>query len=269
MAKRLVRAKAKIRHAAIPYRVPPGHLLPERTGAVLGVIYLSSTRATPPPRAPTSMRARPVRRGDRLARLLVELMPDEPEALGLLALMLLHDSRRAARVNDAGDLVPLEDQDRARWDARRDRRGAPRARRRAARRRARALPGPGGHRRVPRDAAQRRGHRLGRDRRALRTASRAIDALAGGRAQPRGRRRDGRGPRRRASRSSTPRQRRARSPATTCWPRPAPTSCAGSAATARPPTPTERAGGLARTDAERRFLRRRGDAARSVADESA
>ena len=78
-------------------------------------------------------------------------MPDEPEALGLLALMLLQDARRAARVDDAGDLVPLEEQDRTRWDARRDRRRASRCSTRALRRRrARPVPGAGGDRRVPR-----------------------------------------------------------------------------------------------------------------------
>jgi RNA polymerase sigma-70 factor, ECF subfamily len=116
MSKRLVRAKQKIRHAGIPYRVPPAHLLPERTTAVLGVLYLLFNEGYA-----ASAGADLVRRGlcgeaVRLARTLVALMPDEPEAGGLLALMLLHDARRHTRVNDAGDLVTLEHQDRARWD---------------------------------------------------------------------------------------------------------------------------------------------------------
>jgi RNA polymerase sigma-70 factor (ECF subfamily) len=116
MAKRLVRAKRKIRDAAIPYRVPPGDQLPERTAAVLAVLYALFNEGYG-----ASAGADLVRRGlcaeaIRLARLLAELMPDEPEALGLLALMVLHHARHTARVDDLGDLVTLEDQDRARWD---------------------------------------------------------------------------------------------------------------------------------------------------------
>ena len=117
MAKRLVRAKQKIRDAAIPYRVPPAHLLSERTPAVLAVLYLLFNEGYS-----ASAGADPIRRNLtdealRLARVLVALLPDEPEAAGLLALMLLHDARRATRLDDAGDLVTLEQQDRTGWDA--------------------------------------------------------------------------------------------------------------------------------------------------------
>jgi RNA polymerase sigma-70 factor (ECF subfamily) len=116
MAKRLVRAKGKIRHAGIPYRVPPAHLLPERTGGVLGVLYLLFNEGYAATAGADLVRQNLCAEAIRLVRVLTKLMPDEPEALGLLALMLLQDARRAARIDDAGDVVPLEEQDRSRWD---------------------------------------------------------------------------------------------------------------------------------------------------------
>ncbi len=117
MAQRLVRAKRKIRNAGIPYRVPPAHLLPERTVAILAVLYLLFNEGYAASSGTDLVRGQLCTEAIRLARLLVALMPDEPEALGLLAIMLLHDSRRATRVDAAGALVPLEEQDRVRWDA--------------------------------------------------------------------------------------------------------------------------------------------------------
>jgi len=116
MAQRLVRAKRKIRNARIPYRVPPAHLLPERTSSVLGVLYLMFNEGYSASAGSDLIRRSLCAEAIRLARVLVDLMPDEPEARGLLALMLLHDARRPARLDPGGDLVLLENQDRARWD---------------------------------------------------------------------------------------------------------------------------------------------------------
>jgi RNA polymerase sigma-70 factor, ECF subfamily len=115
MAKRLVRAKQKIRDANIPYRVPPAHLLPERTSAVLGVLYLLFNEGYSATAGADLVRTNLSNEAIRLARTLTALMPGEPEPLGLLALMLLHDARRAARLDASGDVVTLEDQDRSMW----------------------------------------------------------------------------------------------------------------------------------------------------------
>ncbi|TCC21722.1 RNA polymerase sigma factor [Kribbella speibonae] len=111
MSKRLTRAKQKIQHAGIPYRVPPAHLLPERTPAVLAVLYLLFNEGYS-----DVVRSNLTGEAIRLARLLVQLMPDEPEAAGLLALMLLHDARRDTRLATDGALVTLDEQDRTQWD---------------------------------------------------------------------------------------------------------------------------------------------------------
>jgi RNA polymerase sigma-70 factor, ECF subfamily len=116
MSKRLVRAKAKIRHAGIPFRVPPAHELPQRTTAVLAVLYALFNEGYNASEGTDLVREGLCADAIRLARVLTTLMPDEPEALGLLSLMVLHHARRAARVDGADDLVTLEDQDRTLWD---------------------------------------------------------------------------------------------------------------------------------------------------------
>jgi RNA polymerase sigma-70 factor (ECF subfamily) len=117
MAQRLVRAKAKIRAAAIPYRVPAAAELPERLDAVMAVVYLAFNEGFAAAQGQTLLRQDLCAEAIRLARWLRLLLPaSTPELDGLLALMLLHDARRRARVDAAGDLVLLEDQDRSLWD---------------------------------------------------------------------------------------------------------------------------------------------------------
>jgi RNA polymerase sigma-70 factor (ECF subfamily) len=116
MAKRLTRAKKKIAEARIPYRVPAAHRLQERLRAVLAVIYALFNEGYGASAGDELIRRELCAEAIRLGRLLAQLMPDEPEALGLLSLILLQDSRRAARIDDAGELVTLEEQDRDLWD---------------------------------------------------------------------------------------------------------------------------------------------------------
>jgi RNA polymerase sigma-70 factor (ECF subfamily) len=115
-AQRLVRAKKKIREARIPYEVPPREKLPERIETVLSVIYLIFNEGYASTDAPSLLRPDLVAEAIRLARLTAALLPEAAEAGGLLALLLLTDARRAARLTAAGDVVPLEEQDRSLWD---------------------------------------------------------------------------------------------------------------------------------------------------------
>jgi RNA polymerase sigma-70 factor (ECF subfamily) len=117
MGQRIFRAKQRIRHAGIPFRVPPAHLLPERLSTVLHVLYLLFNEGY-------SGDGELCREAIRIGRALAALMPDEPEALGLLALMLVQDARRAARTSAGGTLLTLDEQDRTRWDRERIDEGA-------------------------------------------------------------------------------------------------------------------------------------------------
>lgn len=128
IAQQITRAKNKIRHANIPLRVPPAELLPERIPHVFGCVYSVFTEGYWSTAGPSAIRDDLCDEGIRLGGELCALLPDEPEAHALCALMLLHDSRRATRVDDAGMLVPLEDQDRRRWDRGRISRGLERLR---------------------------------------------------------------------------------------------------------------------------------------------
>ena len=176
--------------------MPPADLLPERLDGVLRVLYLVFNEGYAASSGDALIRRELCAEAIRLARIVVSLLPDEPEARGLLALMLLHDARRDARVGADGEMVLLDDQDRSRWDARADRRG-PGARR--ARRSRSGGPGPyqlqAAIAALHDEATDAGRHRLGADRRALRRAP-ADGAVAGRGAQPRGRGGDGRRARR-------------------------------------------------------------------------
>jgi RNA polymerase sigma-70 factor (ECF subfamily) len=123
MAQRLARARGKIRNAGIPYRVPPADLLPERLDALLAVIYLIFNEGYVATGGDTLTRPDLCAEAIRLGRVLVGLMPERSEGLGLLALMLLHDSRRETRLDAEGDLVLLDEQDRTKWDQEKIREG--------------------------------------------------------------------------------------------------------------------------------------------------
>ncbi len=116
MAKRLVRAKKKIRDASIPYRVPPAEQLPARLGAVLAVLYATFNEGYSSTAGGDLIRTNLCAEAIRLTGVLAELMPDEPEVLGLFSLMVFHDARRLARIDVVGDVVTLDEQDRTLWD---------------------------------------------------------------------------------------------------------------------------------------------------------
>ena len=244
VAQRLVRAKNKIRKARIPYRVPQDADLPDRLHAVLAVLYLIFTEGHTATSGGALVRGDLCAEAIRLARQLAELMPDEPEALGLLALMLLVESRRAARTAPDGSLVPLPEQDRSRWDDDLAEQGRDLVRRCLRRDR----PGPyqvqaaiqAVHSETPTDWRQvvaLYDHLLALTPTPMVALNRAI--AVGEVDGPGGGTRAGRRP---ASR---------RCASTTCSTPPAPTCCAGSAAPTRrqPPTPTRPTGRATRSSA--------------------
>ena len=204
LAQRLVRAKKKIRDAGIPYRVPPAELLPERLDGVLRVLYLVFNEGYAASSGDSLVRRELSAEAIRLTRLVVSLLPDEPEATGLLALMLLHDARRdAGRTRTARSSCSTPRTARAGTATGSPRAGAhPGA---LATRRPGPVPGPGRHRRPARRGADRRPTPTGRRSPTLYRTLHADDAVAGRGAEPRGRGRDGRRPGLRARDDGRPR----------------------------------------------------------------
>ena len=204
MGKRIVRAKRKIADARIPYRVPPDEELPDRLQGVLRVVYLIFNEGYAATEGDRLVRGELCDEAIRLGELLCRLMPDAAEVWGLAALMLLHDARRAARVDPCGRYVALDAQDRSLWDQDRIRDGLAKLEHAVRLRRpgeyqlqAGRIPAAGRDHRPAGPGPGCRSHRLGPDRRAVRRAGQA-QPVAGGRAQPRGRGGDGLRPRVRA-----------------------------------------------------------------------
>ena len=258
MGQRITRAKAKIKAARIPYRVPSAEDLPARVSGVLAVLFLVFNEgylATGPDTDP--VRQDLTAEAIRLTRLIRALLPEDGEVAGLLALMLLTEARRTARVSASGELVTLDEQDRGAWDAALIAEGHRLVRERlASRGAAGSLPDPRRDQRRAHLRPRRARHRLVADRRPLRPA-RPPRPLADRRPQPshrgrRARRPGGRAGGRRPSRG-------ARWPAITPTTRPAPTCCAGSGRSQKSRAAYDKAIELAGNTAETAYLTRRRD----------
>ena len=183
MYQRLVRAKRKVKAAGIPYRVPDDAELPERLGGVLHVLHLVFTEGHVATTGDELVRADLCDEAIRLARLVVELVPNAPEAHGLLALLLLTDARRPARTDTDGTPISLDSQNRSRWDRDAIAEGIAVLDHALEQKRTRAVPGAGRRRRAPRRSPVLGRHRLAPDRRSVRRAPSA-DPIAGRHPQP-------------------------------------------------------------------------------------
>ncbi len=195
MTRRITRAKQTVRDSGARFSMPAGEAYRERLGVVLHVLYLIFNEGYATTAGENLQRSDLTAEAIRLTRMVHQSLPDDDEVTGLLALMLLTDARRPARTDEHGDLVPMAEQDRSRWNAAYIREGVDLLTAAVAAPQPGSVPDPGGHRRPARRGPDGRGHRLGADPRALRGPAAGV-RQPGGRAEPRRRGGHGRGSRR-------------------------------------------------------------------------